>query len=153
RAPARHRRAARAQRALPRVARARPGARLMRRLKSVALIGVGLIGGSLALALRRAGAGTSIVGYDRDGHAPERALSLGVIDTASDSASDAAKGAELVIVAVPVRSAGPVLHDVALALDRGAVVTDVGSTKVEVVRQAEAELRDRFPRFVPGHPI
>ena len=125
----------------------------MRRLKSVALIGVGLIGGSLALALRRAGAVTTIVGYDRDGQALERALSLGVIDTASDSASEAAKGVELVVVAVPVRSIGPVLHDVALTLERGAVVTDVGSTKGEVVRQAEGELRDLFPRFVPGHPI
>jgi prephenate dehydrogenase len=125
----------------------------MRRLKSVAVIGTGLIGGSLALALRRAGAVTTIIGYDRDGQSLERALSLGVIDTAADSASEAAKGAELVVVAVPVRSIGPVLHDVALALDRGAVVTDAGSTKVEVVRQAEAELRDLYPRFVPGHPI
>ena len=125
----------------------------MRRLKNIAVVGVGLIGGSLALALRRAGAVTSIVGYDRDGQSLERALSLGVIDTPADSVSEAVKGAELVVVAVPVRSIGPVLHDVALALDPGAVVTDVGSTKGEVVRQAEAELRDLFPRFVPGHPI
>ncbi len=125
----------------------------MRRLKSVAIIGVGLVGGSLALALRRAGAVGTIVGYDRDAQSLERALSLGVIDTPSDSASEAARGAELVVLAVPVRSIGPVLHDVALALDRAGVVTDVGSTKGEVVRQAEEELRDLFPRFVPGHPI
>ena len=125
----------------------------MRRLKTVALVGVGLIGGSFALALRRAGAVTTVVGYDRDGQALERALSLAVIDTAADSASQAVRGADLVVVAVPVRSIGPVLHDVALALERGAVVTDVGSTKGEVVRQAEAELRDLFPRFVPAHPI
>jgi prephenate dehydrogenase len=116
----------------------------VRRLKRLAVIGVGLVGGSLALALRRAGAVGSIAGYDRDAQA---------VDTAAASASDAAKGADLVVVAVPVRSIGSVLHDVALAMDRDAVVTDVGSTKGEVVAVARDELRDRFPRFVPGHPI
>jgi prephenate dehydrogenase len=122
-------------------------------MKRLAMIGVGLVGGSLALALRRAGAVASIAGYDRDGEALERAAALGVIDTAAGSASEAAKGADLVVVAVPVRSIGPVLHDVALAMDPQAVVTDVGSTKGEVVAVAEQELRERFPRFVPGHPI
>lgn len=125
----------------------------MRRLKSVAMIGVGLIGGSLALAARRAGAVGSVVGFDRDREVLERALSLGVIDQAADSVSEAASGAELVVLAVPVRSAGPVLHDVGLALGAEAVVTDVGSTKDEVVRIAREELRERFARFVPGHPI
>ncbi len=125
----------------------------MRRLKKLAVVGVGLIGGSLALALRRAGAVAAIVGFDRDAQALERAAALGVIDTAAGSVSEAAKGAELVVVAVPVRSIGPVLHDVALALEPGAVVTDVGSTKGEVVRIAREELRERFPRFVPAHPI
>jgi prephenate dehydrogenase len=125
----------------------------MRRVKTLAVIGVGLVGGSLALALRRAGAVGSVVGYDRDPQALERATALGVIDSASASASEAAKGAELVVVAVPVRAIGPVLHDVALSLSPEAVVTDVGSTKGEVARIAGEELRDRFPRFVPGHPI
>ena len=117
------------------------------------MIGVGLIGGSLALAARRAGAAGSVVGFDRDREVLERALSLGAIDTAADSVSQAASGAELVVLAVPVRSAGPVLHDVGLALGAAAVVTDVGSTKGEVVRIAREELRERFARFVPGHPI
>ena len=125
----------------------------MRRLKTVAVIGVGLIGGSFAVALRRAGVTSSVVGFDRDPAALERATALGVIDDAADSASAAARGADLVVVAVPVRSIGPVLHDVSLALDAHAVVTDVGSTKTEVVSTARAELRERFPRFVPGHPI
>ena len=125
----------------------------MRRLKRLAVIGVGLVGGSLALALRRAGAAASIAGFDRDGQALERAVALGVIDAAAASASEAAKGADLVVVAVPVRAIGPVLHDVALAMDPQAVVTDVGSTKGEVVALAREELRERFPRFVPGHPI
>ena len=125
----------------------------MRRLKRVAVIGVGLIGGSFALALRRTGAGASIVGVDRDAQALERAAALGVIDTAAESAAEATAGAELVVVAVPVRGIGPVLHDVALALGPDAVVTDVGSTKGDVTRIAREELRALFPRFVPGHPI
>ena len=122
-------------------------------MKRLAVIGVGLVGGSLALALRRAGVAASVAGFDRDAQALERAAALGVIDAAAASASDAARGADLVVVAVPVRSIGPVLHDVARAMDREAVVTDVGSTKGEVVAIARDELRDRFPRFVPGHPI
>jgi prephenate dehydrogenase len=125
----------------------------VRRLKRVAVVGVGLIGGSFALALRRAGGVTSIVGVDRDASSLERAAALGVIDTAAESVSEATKGADLVVVAVPVRAIGPVLHDVALALDAGAVVTDVGSTKGDVTRVAREELRALFPRFVPGHPI
>jgi prephenate dehydrogenase len=125
----------------------------MRRFKSIAVVGVGLIGGSFALALRRAGVAASIAGYDRDTRSLQRAVELGVIDRAAESASDAARGAELVMVAVPVRSIGPVLHDVALGLDPEAVVTDAGSTKADVVRVAREELRERFPRFVPGHPI
>jgi prephenate dehydrogenase len=125
----------------------------VRRLKRVAVIGVGLIGGSFALALRRAGGVASVVGVDRDGQALERAVALGVIDQAAESVSEAAQGADLVVVAVPVRAVGPVLHDVGLALDPGAVITDVGSTKGEVTRLAREELRGLFPRFVPGHPI
>ncbi len=125
----------------------------MRRLKRVAVIGVGLIGGSFAMALRRAGGVTSIVGVDRDAEALERAAALGVIDTAAGSVSEATKGAELVMVAVPVRAVGPVLHDVGLALDAHATVTDAGSTKGDVARIAREELRALFPRFVAGHPI
>jgi prephenate dehydrogenase len=125
----------------------------MRRLKTLAVIGVGLIGGSFAAALRKGGVATTVIAYDRDPEALEKAAALGVIDEAADSASEAARGADLVVVAVPVRSIGPVLHDVSLTLDPHAVVTDVGSTKTEVVATARNELRDRFPRFVPAHPI
>ena len=125
----------------------------MKRLRKTAVIGVGLIGGSFALALRRAGFAGPITGYDRDHAALERAAALHVIDSIAESVSEAARGAELVVVAVPVRAIGSVLHDVGLALDSAAVVTDVGSTKAEVVEIARQELRERFPRFVPAHPI
>jgi prephenate dehydrogenase len=125
----------------------------VRRLKRVAVVGVGLIGGSFAAALRRAGAVATVVGFDRNAQALERAAALGIIDTAAESVTEAAAGADLVVVAVPVRAAPPVLHDVALALGPGAVVTDVGSTKTDVTAAARSELRALFPRFVPGHPI
>ena len=125
----------------------------MRRLKRVAIVGVGLIGGSFALALRRAGVVATLVGVDRNAQALERAAALGVIDTAAESVSDAASGADLVVIAVPVRAIGPVLHDVALAMEPHAVVTDVGSTKGDVIAAARGELRAHFARFVAGHPI
>ena len=125
----------------------------MKRLKRVALVGVGLIGGSFAMALRRAALSGTLVGVDRDAAALERAAGLGVIDTAATSVTEGVRGADLVVVAVPVRAIGGVLHDVALALEPRGVVTDVGSTKGDVVRIAREELRASFPRFVPGHPI
>jgi prephenate dehydrogenase len=125
----------------------------MKRLRKVGVVGVGLIGGSLALALRRAGFAGQIAGFDRDASALERAAKLQVIDQVAESASEAARGAELVVVAVPVKAVGSVMHDVGLALDSAAVVTDVGSTKAEVIETARLELRERFARFVPGHPI
>jgi prephenate dehydrogenase len=125
----------------------------MRRLKRVAIVGVGLIGGSFAQALRRAGVVGTVVGVDRNAEALARAAALGVIDTAAESVSDAAAGADLVVIAVPVRAIGAVLHDVGLAMEPHAVVTDVGSTKGDVVQVARNELRNHFARFVPGHPI
>ena len=125
----------------------------MRKVKTLAVVGVGLIGGSFALAARRAGITANIVGYDRDGAGLERATELGVIDTAAESVSDCARGADLVMVAVPVRALGPVLHDLGMALEPGSVITDAGSTKAEITRLAKEELRERFDRFVPGHPI
>jgi len=125
----------------------------LRRLRKLAVIGAGLIGGSFALALRRAGFAGPTAGYDRDRGALERAVALHAIDEIAESVSDATRGADLVVVAVPVRAVGGVLHDVGLALDPKAVVTDVGSTKAEVVNIARQELRERFPQFVPGHPI
>ena len=125
----------------------------MRRLRKVAVVGVGLIGGSLAAALRRGGYAGQVVGFDRDRSALERAANLQVIDQVAESVSEATRGADLVVIAVPVKAVGSVFHDVGLALDPAAVVTDVGSTKVEVIETARHELRELFARFVPGHPI
>ena len=119
----------------------------------LALIGVGLIGGSFALSLRAAGRIEHIAGFDSDPHALQRALDLGVIDEAAASAADAVADADLVVIATPVGAMAATLYEIRSALKSSAIVTDVGSTKSGVIAAARAALGGAFARFVPGHPI
>lgn len=120
----------------------------------VALIGVGLIGTSAVVAWRRAGRVTEAIGYDLDPQATELAVRRGALDRAAASAAEAARGADLVLVAVPVGATADVLGQIAARLGAGAIVTDVGSTKRDVIGAARSFLpRDAFARFVPAHPI
>jgi prephenate dehydrogenase len=123
----------------------------------LALIGVGLIGGSAALAWRATGAIDRVSGYDLDADALERGRARGVLDVAADSIAQAVADADLVLVAVPVLAMAPVFEEIARHAPPQAVVTDVGSTKGSVIEAARAALgaTGRFPldRFVPGHPI
>ncbi len=119
----------------------------------VVIFGVGLIGGSFALALKRAGAARSIVGMGRSKQALARALELGIIDSAGDSVADAMRGADLVLIAAPVAQTEAILASLLPYLEEGAIVTDAGSTKSDVVAAARKALGDRIGQFVPGHPI
>ncbi len=119
----------------------------------VAIFGVGLIGGSFALSLRKAGMVGELVGTDRSDAALERAFALGIIDRAAESAADAVHGADLVLLAAPVAQTGAVLAAIAPHLQPGVIVTDTGSTKADVVAAARAALGNRVDQFVPGHPI
>lgn len=122
----------------------------------LALLGVGLIGGSAAVAWRTSGDVAEVVGFDRDPQAAERGLARGVVDATAPTIAAAVAGADLVLVAVPVMSMGAVLDEVARHVRRGALVTDVGSTKVSVIDAARAAFAAddaAFARFVPGHPI
>lgn len=123
----------------------------------LALIGVGLIGGSAAIAWRRAGVVSEVVGFDRDGAALQRAQALGVIDCAAPSASDAVRAADVVLLAVPVGAMRSTFAAIAATVPAHALITDVGSTKRSVIDAARAELNAAsgfsFRRFVPGHPI
>jgi prephenate dehydrogenase len=119
----------------------------------VALIGVGLIGGSFARAALAAGVATEVVGFDTDADALAAARRLGAVTSAAASPEAAVRGADLVVLAVPVGAMAHVFAAIAPHLDRGAIVTDVGSTKVGVVDAARAALGVGFGRFVPGHPI
>ncbi|HEX8956157.1 MAG TPA: prephenate dehydrogenase/arogenate dehydrogenase family protein [Burkholderiaceae bacterium] len=119
----------------------------------VAIFGVGLIGGSFALSLKKAGMAGEIVGMDRSSASLERARELGIIDRAAESAADAVHGADLVLLAAPVAQTGAVLASIAPHLQPGVIVTDCGSTKADVVAAARLALGNRIGQFVPGHPI
>jgi len=118
------------------------------------VIGVGLIGGSLALALREAGVCREVVGCDRDSAHLSRAKELGIIDRGETRADVAVEGADVILLAVPLMAMRPVMEQIAPVIENtGAVVTDVGSAKGSVVADARAVLGAAVAGFVPGHPI
>ena len=121
--------------------------------KKISIFGVGLIGGSFALALKKAGAVEQVVGVGRSAASLERAKELGIIDVASSSVEEAVRGADLVLVAAPVAQTETILRSIEPHLQPGTVVTDAGSTKTDVVEAARAALGGKIARFVPGHPI
>ncbi len=118
----------------------------------LALIGVGLIGGSFAAALRSAGEVSDVVGFDVDPSAAERGVKAGILDRVAGSPAEAALGTDCVVLAVPVGAMREVFARLG-DLSPQAVVTDVGSTKVSVIEDARAVLGMSFRRFVPAHPI
>lgn len=118
----------------------------------VVIVGVGLIGGSLALALKRAGVVGHVVGVGRSAASLERARALGVIDEAA-SLEDAAKGASLIVLCAPVAQNFALLHALEPHLEPGTIVTDAGSTKSDVIVAAKTALGDKVAQFVPAHPI
>lgn len=123
------------------------------RIARLAVIGVGLIGGSCALALKAAGACAQVVGAGRNAENLRRARELGILDDIAPSAAAAAQGADMVLVAAPVAQYPALFAEIAPALGPQAVLTDAGSTKRDVVTAARAALGAALPRFVPGHPI
>jgi prephenate dehydrogenase len=125
----------------------------MTRFERVAVIGVGLIGGSFALALKAAGACGRVTGAGRNPQNLRRALELGAIDSIAPDAAAAARGADLVLVAAPVAQFERIFAAIAPALGERALVTDAGSTKRDVVAAARKALGAKIARFVPAHPI
>ena len=123
------------------------------RLGKVVVVGVGLIGGSFALALKAAGAVGQVIGVGRRIETLERARALGIVDAIGTLDAATLADAELVLVAVPVAQSRPVLASLAPLLGASTVVTDAGSTKQDVIDAARAALGGRIARFVPGHPI
>jgi prephenate dehydrogenase len=117
------------------------------------LIGCGLMGGSFALALKRAGLVKRVVGYSKSPSTTERARKLGVIDVAAESALLAAAGSDIVLIAVPVSATETTLRAIRHIVEPGMLVMDVGSTKRDVVDAARRALRERISSFVPAHPI
>lgn len=119
----------------------------------LAVIGVGLIGGSFALALKQARLAQHVVGVGRTPKNLETALALGVIDEASEDPAAAVREADFVLLAMPVGQMPEVMAQIAPALGSRAVITDAGSTKQDVIAYAKRFLGAHFDRFVPAHPI
>ena len=118
----------------------------------VAFIGLGLIAGSMSLAIKRSGLAGETVGTARSHDTRETAAKIGLVDQVVDSASLAVQDADLVVLAVPVGAMGAVAKEIAPHLKPGATVTDVGSVKKFVVETVGQHLPDHV-NFVPGHPI
>jgi prephenate dehydrogenase len=119
----------------------------------LAVIGVGLIGGSFALALRQAKACGQVVGAGRNRANLELARSRGIIDSIAADAVAAAHGADLVLVAAPVAQFPRIFQDISSVLGPKALVTDGGSTKRDVIAAARKALGRKIAQFVPAHPI
>ena len=125
----------------------------MERIEKLAIVGVGLIGGSFALALKEAGAVGRVVGVGRGASNIRSALELGIIDAAGALDGTTFGDADLVLLAVPVGQMRAVMRSIAPLLGARTVVTDAGSTKQDVIALARRELKGALSRFVPGHPI
>jgi len=122
-------------------------------INRLAILGVGLIGGSLARALRDAGHVREIVGYGRGLGNLQRAVELGVVDRIETSLSATMNGADVVVLATPVGTMPEILSAIAPYLGERTVLTDVGSVKGTVVAAARKTLGTKLAGFVPGHPI
>jgi cyclohexadieny/prephenate dehydrogenase len=118
----------------------------------VALIGLGLIAGSMSLAMRRAGLAREVVGTARSERTRRVAAEIGLCDRIVETAAEAAEGADLVVLCVPVGVMGAVAADIAPVLRGGATVTDVGSVKRDVIAQMAPHIPAGV-HFVPGHPL
>lgn len=122
-------------------------------INKLVVCGVGLIGGSFALALRKAGVVRRIVGVGRTRAALERAVALGVIDEASESWVEALDGADVVLLAAPVGQMDPIMRAMAPHLSPDTIVTDAGSTKRDVIESIYRNLEGFVRNVVPAHPI
>jgi prephenate dehydrogenase len=130
----------------------RPGKAKLK-IGRLVVIGVGLIGGSFSLALKKAKAVEHVVGVGRTRKNLDAALRLGVIDEASRDAASAVRDADLVLIGTPVGQMPEVMAQIAPALGSETVITDGGSTKQDVIAYARRFLDGHFERFVPAHPI
>jgi len=121
--------------------------------EQLGLIGCGLMGGSFALAMKRAGLVKRVVGYSKSPSTTERARQMGVIDVEAPSALLAVSGADIVLLAVPVSATEATFKAIRHLVTANMLIMDVGSTKRDVVDAARKVLRDNVGSFVPAHPI
>ena len=118
----------------------------------LALIGVGLIGGSIARAAREYGAARTIVATAHSEKTRRRVVELGIVDAVVETNAEAVRGADLVIVCIPVGASGPVTAEIASALKPGAILSDVGSVKTQVLRDMAPHVPGGV-HLIPAHPV
>ncbi len=121
--------------------------------RRLALLGVGLIGGSFARAMRQAFPGIMVSGYDRDEVNLAAARQLGVVDVGSIDLAQVVDQADLILIAVPVGQMAGLFAELSRVVNPASMMTDVGSTKTRVVEAARQHLGTALNRFVPGHPV
>ncbi|WP_296508793.1 prephenate dehydrogenase/arogenate dehydrogenase family protein [Rhodoferax sp.] len=121
--------------------------------EQLGLIGCGLMGGSFALALKRAGLVKRVVGYSKSPSTTERARQMGVIDIEAPSALLAVSGADIVLIAVPVSATESTFKAIKHLVTPNMLIMDVGSTKRDVIDAGRRGLREHIGSFVPAHPI
>ncbi|MDD4910848.1 MAG: prephenate dehydrogenase/arogenate dehydrogenase family protein [Sideroxydans sp.] len=121
--------------------------------RKIVIFGVGLIGGSFSLALRKAGAVTEVVGFGRSAATLNEAKQLGILDRIGDDVAREVCDADIVLVATPVAQMADIFKRIAPHLGSNTLVTDGGSTKGDVVAAARANLGSKLPQFIPAHPI
>jgi len=122
-------------------------------IQRLCIIGVGLIGGSLARALKKAGAVAEVVGVGRDVAHLEKAKAFGVIDDFETDIALAVNGCDMVVLAVPLGAMQSVFEQIAPVITNNMVITDVGSAKASVIKAANVAFKNVPETFVPGHPI
>jgi prephenate dehydrogenase len=122
-------------------------------LKKLVIFGVGLIGGSVALALKKTQNTAEIVGVGRSAESLQTALDLGVIDLATSDIAAAVKDADIILIAAPVAQTPAILNAIKPHLTASTVITDAGSTKGDVLQCAKDILGNQFNQFIGGHPI
>ncbi len=122
-------------------------------INKLVIIGVGLIGGSFALALRKAGHVRHVIGVGRSRENMQRALARGAIDEIAADLAPALRGANVIFLALPVGQTGETLARISPLLEPDSVVTDAGSTKQDVIAAARLHLPRHLKNFVPGHPV
>jgi prephenate dehydrogenase len=125
----------------------------MKKFKQLGLIGCGMMGGSFALAAKRAGLVERIVGYNKSPNKTETAKRMGIIDDAAASILQAAMGSDLIVIAVPVAASAEIFKALQFGLSSSTLVLDVGSTKQNVIAAAEKTFGTLPSYFVPSHPI
>ena len=122
-------------------------------INKITIIGVGLIGGSLALALKERNLAKAVFGYGRDQTRLEEAQKSNVIDAFSTNIKEAIDEANIIVIATPVGTFKDILHQIEPLISSNVIITDVGSTKSDIVNIVNDVLRDKSSYFIPAHPI